>query len=358
MMPPPLEDRLNRLADDVAAPATPDARQAIGRRTVRLRRRRRVRSAVGGGLVALLVLAGAVALQAKDPADVETDIAGPGELPALTIGRDGWRIVAAEDTTAAPDTAGIYDPAAGSLQVFRRPGDLAGPSVFLHHEAASDPIAAASDALAVTIGGAEGYVEQTGPDSFTVSWNPAPGDSQAYLQARGLTRPEVIDFANGLRAKDPDIRYPPATGTRFGFVAERLPKGLREIPVGPASPGANAGRRLVAERDGATVEITIDDRGEAAFETRLAELLATGGAAERVSVLGHPAVLVAHPDGRWSVVWRHTDGATVIASLSDVDRSTVDDVVGGLDEISVGEWQDLKAGHPSTADTGSTVPAP
>jgi hypothetical protein len=357
MMPPPLEDRLNRLADDVAAPATPDARQAIGRRAARLRRRRRVGSAVGGGLVALLILAGAVALQAKDPADVETDIAGPGELPALTIDLDGWQVVAAEDTTATPDTAGVDDPASGSLQVFRRPGDLAGPSVFLHHEAASDAIAA-SDTRPVTIGGAEGYLEQTGPDSFSISWNPVQSDSQADLEARGLTQPEVIDFANGLRVKDPDIRYPPAPGTRFGFVAERLPKGLREIPVGPASPGPSPGRRLVAERDGATIEITIDDRGEAAFETGLAELLATGGAAERVSVLGNPAVLVEHPDGRWSLVWRQTDGATVIASLSDVDRSTVDDVVGGLDEISEGEWQDMKADHRSSADTGSTAPSP
>ena len=69
MTPPPLEDRLNRLADDLAAPATPDARQAIGRRAATLRRRRQVRNAVGGGLLALLVLGGAMALQI-DPADV------------------------------------------------------------------------------------------------------------------------------------------------------------------------------------------------------------------------------------------------------------------------------------------------
>lgn len=75
-------------------------------------------------------------------------------------------------------------------------------------------------------------------------------------------------------------------------------------------------------------------------------------------MLGHPAVLVEHPDGRWSLVWRQTDEATVIASLSGVDRSTVDDVVGGLDEISEGEWQDLVATHPAPATTESTVPAP
>jgi hypothetical protein len=357
MMPPPLEDRLNRLADHVAAPATPDARQAIGRRTAKLRRRRQVGSAVGAGLVALLVLAGAVALQTDDP-DVETDIAGPGELPALTVDLDGWQVAAAEDTTTTPDTSDIHDPASGSLQVFRRPGELAGPSIFLHHEAASDSIAPASNARSVTIGGSQGYLEQTGPGSFTVSWNPAQSDSQAYLEARGLTEGVVVDFANGLRLRDPDIHYPPAAGTRFGFDAQRPPKGLKEIDVSLASPDRDAIRRLVAERDGATIDITIDARGEAAFETSVGELLATGGAAEQVSVLGHPAVLVEHPDGRWSLVWRQTDEATVIASLSDVDRSTVDDFVGGLDEISEGEWQDLKAAHPAPPATESTVPAP
>jgi hypothetical protein len=356
MTPPPLEDRLSRLVDHVAAPATPDARRAIGRRAATLRRRRQVRNAVGGGLVALLVVAGAVALQARDP-DVDTDIAGPGELPALTVDLDGWRVVAAGDTTATSDTGGGYDPASGSLQVFRRPGDLAGPSVFLRHEAASDVLAPGSGALPVSIGGADGYIEQTGLDSFTVSWSPASGDSHAYLEARGLPQGEVVDFANGLRVKDADIQYPPAPGTRFGFVADRLPEGFEEVPVRPASTGPSAGRRLVAERDGATIDITIDDRGEAAFETSLAELLAAGGAAEEVSVLGHPAVLVEHPDRRWSLVWRQTDGATAIASLSDVDRATVDDLVGGLEQISEDEWRDLEAAEPAPAPE-STVPAP
>jgi hypothetical protein len=357
MMPPPLEDRLNRLADHVAAPATPDARQAIGRRTARLRRRRQVRNAVGGGLIALVVLAGAVALQTDDP-DVETDIAGPGELPALTVDLDGWQIVDAEDTTAAPDTADVYDPAAGSLQVFRQPGNLAGPSVFLRHEAASDPVAEKPAALPVTIRGAEGYLERTGRDSFSLSWNPAQSDSHALLEARGLKQGEVVDLANDLRLKDPDIQYPPAAGTSFGFDAQRLPKGLQEVDASPANPGRDAVRHLVAKRDRATIDITIDARGEGAFETNLGELLATGGSVERVSVLGHPAVLVEHPDGRWSLVWRQTDEATAIASLSGVDRSTVDDVMGGLDEISEGEWQDLVATHPAPATTESTVPAP
>jgi hypothetical protein len=352
MMPPPLEDRLNHLADDVAAPATPDARQAIGRRTARLRRRRQVRNAVGGGLVALLVLAGAVALQTKDPAAVETDIAGPGELPALIVDLDGWQVTAAGDETAPPDTA------AGSLQVFRQPDNLAGPSIVLRHEAASDPIAEPPDAESVTIGGTQGYLEQKGHDSFTVSWSPAQSDSHAYIEARGLTQEEVVGFANDLRLKDPDIHYPPPPGTKFGFLAGRPPKGLQEVTASPASPGSDAVRRLVAKRDGATIDVTIDERGQASFETHLGELLASGGDVERVSVLGHPAVLIEHPDGRWSLVWQQTDDATVVASLTGADRSTVDDFVGGLDEISEDEWRELDAAHPAPAATESTVPAP
>src|SRR5262245_32316709 len=133
MTPPPLEDRLNRLADRLEAPATPDARQAIGRRAAMLGRRRQVRNVVGRGLLVLLVAAGALALRLGDPAYVEIDPAGPpsGSLPALMADVDGWQVVAAEDTAAPPDGGATSDPAWGSLQVFRRPGDLTGPSIFL-----------------------------------------------------------------------------------------------------------------------------------------------------------------------------------------------------------------------------------
>jgi len=361
MTPPPLEDRLNRLADDLAAPATPDARQAIGRRAATFRRRRQARNAVGSGILALLVLAGAIALQPDDPADVETDRAGlaPSSFPALTVDLDGWRIVAAEDATTTPDTAGFPDPASDSLQVFRRPGDLAGPSLFLHHQVASDAIVADPAAAPVTIGGAPGYLQQTGSESFTVRWSPAHGDSQAYIEARGLTQDQVIQFADGLQVNDDDINYPPATDQKLGFVADELPKGIKEVPVRQPDPGRMVVRRLVLGRDSASVEVTIDNRGGASFETYLGELLATDGDVEQVSVMGHPAVLVEHPgDGRWSLVWQQTDAATVKASLSGVDRSTVDDFASGLREISGNVWRDLVAAHPATAGAGSTVAVP
>ena len=362
MTPPPLADHLNRLADQLAAPATPDARQAIGRRATTLRRRRRVRNALGGGLLALLVVTGARTLQVDDPADVETDVAGPpdGALPALTANLDGWRIVAAEDAIAGPEAAAdVHDPAAESLQVFRLPGNLVGPSIFLHHRAASDAIAAATDASTVDIRGSEGFLEQAGPDSFTLRWDPRLNDSQADLEARGLTRDQVLAFANGVRGKDDRITYPPEPDDKFGFVAGPLPKGMEEDPVQPTSGDEGVVRRLTLERAPGAIVVTVDDRGEVAFETRLGELLASGGTAEEVSVMGHPAVLVEHPDhAGWSLVWRQTDGATATASLTDIDRSTVDDFIGGLEEISEGEWQELVAAHPAPAPTGSTAAQP
>jgi hypothetical protein len=346
MTPPPLEDRLNRLADQLAAPATSDARRAIGRRAGTLRRRRQVGRAVGSGVLLLLVVAGAVALRLDDPADVEIEPAGPaaGSLPALTA--DGWTIVTAEDAATTPAAGEPYDPASGSLQVFRRPGDLAGPSLFLHHEVASDAIAADAGTQPVGIAGSEGYLQQTGPESFIVRWAPPRSDSHAYLEARGFARDEVIQFANGLQLKDDNIQYPPAPDVQLGFVATMLPKGIQEDPVSRADPGRTAVRRLVVERASAAAEVAIDDRGEAAFEAYLGQLLASGGDVERVSVMDHPAVLVDGPNsGRWSIVWRQTDEATVVASLSGMSRSSVDDFVGDLRAISDDDWRALVAGH-------------
>jgi hypothetical protein len=243
--------------------------------------------------------------------------------------------------------------------VFRRPGDLVGPSVFLHHFAASDVVAADAAAVPVDISGSEGYLEQKGPDSFTLRWDPRLNDSQADLETRGLSRNEVLEFANGLQDKDDNITYPPKRDDQFGFVAGQLPKGMEEDPVRPTNRDQSVVRRLSLKRAPGTIEVTIDDRGEAAFETRLGELLATRGAAEEVSVMGHPAVLVQRPDiAGWSLVWRQTDGATVHASLSEVDRSTVDDFIGGLEEISQDEWRELVAAYPAATATESTVAQP
>ena len=84
-MTPPLEDHLHRLADDLAAPATREARAAVRRRAGTLRRRRRARTAIGGGVVAVALVAGVAVLQRDDPADVEMGPAGP-DAAALPVG--------------------------------------------------------------------------------------------------------------------------------------------------------------------------------------------------------------------------------------------------------------------------------
>jgi hypothetical protein len=353
---PPLEDRLNHLADRLAAPATPEAREAIGRRASVLRRRRRVRTAVGSGALAVVV-AGMLTLRGGEIADVETTPAGPptGSLPVLTLELDSWRIVTAEDTTttghiaAIPDVD-VPDPVSGSLQVFRRPGDLTGPSVFLHHRVASDPIVPEPGAVPVTIAGSEGYLRETGKQSMTLRWSPPLGDNAAYLEARGLSQVQVMEFAMGLEARDDAIHHPPTPDEQFGFDATELPAGIEEVPVDQANPGQPVLRRAVFERDSATVEVTIDDRGDAAFEAYLGNLLMADGDAEQVSVMDHAAVLVERPDetGCW-LVWQQTDEATVVMSLTGVARSTVDDVVDGLREVSERDWQDLLAAHADAA---------
>ena len=96
MTPPPLEDRLNRLADGLVAPPTPEARDAIGHRTGVLRRRRRARQAAGVGALVLAAVAGSIAVTRDTAPEARSGYAGlrtPGRSPALTLDIDGWEVV-------------------------------------------------------------------------------------------------------------------------------------------------------------------------------------------------------------------------------------------------------------------------
>ena len=346
----PLDDRLHRLADQLTAPPTPAAREAIVRRAGVLRRRRRVRNAVGGGVLALAVVAGVLAVKGEQPDDVEMGPAGPAgggsvSLPALTVDLAGWAIVAVEDTSVPADVAGSEDPTV-PIQVFRRPGDLAGPSVVLHHQAASDPVVAEPGDLTVAVGDTEAYLRRTGEQSLTLRWNADQGDAHARVQAWGLSEDQLIDFADGLRPKDDDISFPPSADDEFGFVASLLPEGIEEVQINPVNEERPGIRRLVLEAGEQTAEVVINEGGEQAFEAELANLLATAGEVEATSVLQHPAVAVEHPDdGQWSLIWRHTVQALVVVTLSGVDRSTVADFAAGIREVPEDEWRDLHADH-------------
>lgn len=352
MNPSPLDDRLHRLADQVTAPPTAAARQAITRKAGVLRRRRRVRNAVGGGVLALAVVAGGLALMGEPADDVETDPSGPAgrgsmPLPALTVELAGWQIVTVEDTVVPADLTPGEDPVLeGTLQVFRRSGDLAGPSVALHHQAASGAVGAEPGDRTVAVGDADGYLRRTGEQSLTLRWSPDDGDTYATLQAWGLSEGEVVELATGLRRKDDDIAFPPSADDEFGFVAGQLPAGIEEDPIDPVDEERPGLRRLVLEAGEATAEVVIDDGGEPSFEAELADLLATAGDVEAMSVLQRPAVAVEHPDdGRWSLVWRHTGQSLVTATLDGVDSSTVADVAAAIREVPGDEWRDMLAEH-------------
>jgi hypothetical protein len=346
----PLDDHLHRLADQLAAPPTPEVREAIVRRAGVLRRRRWVRT-VGGGVLALALVGGALALKGEQPDDVDMGPAGPGDgvsvsLPALTVDLAGWAIVTAADTNVPADVAGSEDATLqGALQVFRRPADLAGPSAVLHHQAAADPVVAEPGDLTVAVGDTEAFLLRTGAQSLTLRWNVGHG-AYAQVQAWGLSEDQLIDFADGLRPKDDDISFPPGASDEFGFVATRLPESIEEVQMNPVNERRPGVRRLVLESGDRTAEVVINEGGEPAFETDLANLLETAGAVEATSVLQRNAVAVEHPDdGQWSLIWRHTGQALVVVTLSGVDRSTVADFAAGIREVPEDEWRDMLADH-------------
>jgi len=268
-------------------------------------------------------------------------------LPALTVDLAGWAIVAVEDTSVPPDVAGSEDPALeATLQVFRRPGELAGPSVVLHHQAAVDPVVAEPGDLSVVVGDTEAYLRRTGEQSLTLSWNAEDGSSHARAQAWGLSEDQLVDFADGLRRKDDDISFPPSADDELGFVATSLPQGIEEVRMNPVDEERPGIRRLVLEAGERTADVVINEGGEKTFEVELADQLATAGEVDATSVLQHPAVAVEHPDdGQWSLIWRHTGQALVVVTLSGVDRSTVADFAGGIREVSEDDWRDMLADH-------------
>ena len=185
MTPPPLEDRLNRLADGLIAPPTPEAREAIGHRTGVLRRRRRARQAAGVGALVLAAVAGSIAVTRDTAPEAQTDFADDGSaVPALTLDVDGWDVVEAVDTEAETPAAASD----GSVQLFHVPGDVEGPSIALRHWAASDTDVPLAGEDEVTVGAVTGYLRQTGGKDFVLRWAPPIGDNAAEIEARGLTR--------------------------------------------------------------------------------------------------------------------------------------------------------------------------
>jgi hypothetical protein len=345
MTPPPLEDRLNRLADGLVAPPTPEAREAIGHRTGVLRRRRRARQAAGVGALVLAAVAGSIAVTRDTAPEAQTDFADDGAaVPALTLDVDGWDVVQAVDTEAETPAAASD----GSVQLFHVPGDGEGPTIVLRHHAAGDPVLPLEGAAEedVAIGEVRGYLRQTGAEDFELRWAPPLGDNAAEIEARGLARDEVLAFARGLESRDDEIQNPPLPGTVFGFDATNLPEGVEEDAGALASDEPALARRVVAESASASAELTIEATGEAAYRATLSDLELSGKPAEPLTVMGEPGFAVEHPDEfRWTVIWQPRPATTAKLVLSGVDRAMIDGIVSGLREIDEDEWDALVTAH-------------
>jgi hypothetical protein len=340
---PGLEDHLHDLADRVAAPATDAARQTIGHRAGVLRRRRQVRNAAGAGVLALAlaVVAGGLVLR-DDPADVEMRPAEPGAddtpgaddaVPALTV--DGWEVVPADE--GPPDPAGGEGAATvGSFQVFRGTGGLLGPTVFLRHTPVSDTDGPLTEDERVDVGGTTAYLSSLGPDdNFLLRWQPM-GDSAVTLHSWNLSRDDVLAFANGLQPRDEDgtIQYP-GSDDQFGFDAPVSTTEMEELPVLATTVDPSSVRVVELTREEASVELEIGRGNERDFDAGLDDLLTTVGEATEVSVMERPGVLVHHPDsGTWTLTWRPTDDTVASMTASDVDESTVNEIVASIRAMS------------------------
>ncbi len=108
-------------------------------------------------------------------------------------------------------------------------------------------------------------------------------------------------------------------------------------PMGPCPHGSSWPRALRR-----MAQLTIQASGDAAYRATVTDLEQEGGPIEQLTVMGHPALAVEHPDEfRWTVVWQPRAAMTAEMTLSGVDRAAIDGVVAGLREIDEDEWDAL-----------------
>jgi hypothetical protein len=358
-----IEDRFRRLVDGVEAPATSMAFKAIEGRQRDLRRRRRVGVVVVAGVVMATVAGvalrrGSPALEI-DPAEPRTEDGAEGGLPALTLDLDGWEVTAASDEHDVPFGLGPPPPGDDSteaVQVFRQPGELTGPTIYLRHDPGEAPNMDRILPDEVMIGGVRGRAWVFG-DDVTMSWNLHDGHTNVWLRAAGgLTLDQVLEFAEGLQPRDGNISLPPSPSDRFGFEATISVAGLAEEPAAAQLPTIINRRQVTLSNGTANVQIEIDDAGLRAFEDDLGGLL---GTREHVTVADRPAVLfpqeIQITDTRTMVIgelrWMHTTTSRVMVHFTFVDPTELDDILDGIHQIPEHDWNELVAAAPSSTTT-------
>jgi hypothetical protein len=365
-----VEDRLHRLADGLEAPATTTALLSIDRRTRSLRRRRLVGVAAAMGVVVASTVGGLTVFASDGSSDIDVEVqdpAGEDGLPAFTLDLDGWQVIAARDE---PDVAwGIGPPlpaddSTEALQVFRVPGDPAGPSISVHH-VSTDGLAGVQLEVDVTVGGRPGRA-QVQDGAVTVVWRIHDGRTQVSLRAFGLPLDQVLEFAEGLRPTDDDIASPPGPDDRFGFDATASVAGLEEEPPLGTRP-ARVDRRIIRLAKGigdrpSLVKITVEDVGRRVFEEDLAN--ANANAWSEATVDGVPAtMLIRGPDGPHALVagelmWMADDVTRVRVTAHRVTREELTAIAGGVHSVSVDEWADILAVAPERVDIADPPEAP
>ena len=372
MTTPDLEDRLpevlRHLATDVHAPATLEAGRSVRHRSAALRhRRRRVRAGVGSGLLAVVLVAGGVWVAtgtgedprsdvSTDPADGDGDgptgpipgvpVGVPGDVPGLTIDHPEAKVVAAYDG-ALPDVDIEQGRATGSdgvtRQVFRRPGDYAGPLV----RVSTGPVEA------IRVEGLEISDDPTdGPVDLSVGiletrFLPLGDGTAVRTDALGLTAEELDAFTTGLRP----------SGDGSGQDATVVPAGLEELVVDTSGePTVPMVERVVdldfgPERHQIYLRLESIERSD----PTLLEAVFLGGVwdrrtsaprdGRRVEVLGRPALLIdsgAEPE----LLWLHTSTTVVDLHLPAGRAGTVDELIAGIREMSPDKWAQLDATVP------------
>jgi len=371
---PSVEERLRRLVDDFTAPATTTALRAIEGRTQVLRRRRRVGVATAAGVVGVVVAVIVALALRNDPSPertVELDPVQPPEetgMPAFTLDLDGWEVISATDEHDVPFGVAPPPPADGSTetgQVFHPPGEQL-PSVYVAHSPIRGTIGQQIFDDPVTIGGVNGLSWTIG-EEVALTWNPHGGNTTVWLRARGLPFDEVVEFAEGLQPRDADIAVPPGPDDRFGFDATARPAGLAEDPVAADRP-ATIDQRIVTLSKGTDfVWITVDNAGQRVFYEQLSGVIADTWAS--VTVLDRPATLFTREFGpsvgdldpedfsMAELNWLHTTTARVRVEISTDDEAEIEEIMGGLRQISRSSWEELVAGAPpTTTSTSMTFP--